>query len=63
MDKLKHIAGNMWRAGLIMAAGGTVLASSCSSTEVQAVLAGVEFVADQFSSDGSSSIGHWLSNL
>jgi len=53
----------MWRAGLVTAAGGTVLASSCSTSEVRAVLAGVELVADQLSNDGSSSFGDWLSNL
>jgi len=62
MNKIRQLVDGIWRAGLVVAAGGTVLASSCSTSEVQAVLSGVEFVADQFSSDGSSSFGHWLSN-
>ena len=63
MNRLKHVVGGMWRAGLVVAAGGTVLASSCSTSEVKAVLAGVELVTDQLSNgDGDLNFGDWLSS-
>jgi len=62
MIKSKRLVGGIWKAGLIVATGGTVLASSCTTSEVKAVLAGVELVTDQLSSDGSISFGHWLSS-
>ena len=62
MDQLREIVGNMCKVGLALGVGGTVLATSCSTSEVNAVLAGVEFVADQLSNDGSDSFGHWLSD-
>ena len=62
MNKLKHVPSSIWRAGLVLAAGGTVLASSCSTSEVQAVLSGVELIANQLSDNESDSFGHWLSN-
>ena len=63
MNRLKHAVGGIWRLGLVISVGGTLLASSCTSSEVKAVLNGVGLVADQFSSDGSTSFGHWLSNI
>jgi len=65
MNRLKHVVGGMWRAGLVVAAGGTVLASSCSTSEVRTVLAGVELVTNEIDQAQSQniSVGDWLSSL
>ena len=64
MNTLKRGVVGVWRGGLIVMAGGTILASSCSTSEVNAVLTGVELVADQFdhSQNDNISFGHWLSS-
>ncbi len=65
MSRLKHVVGDMWRAGLVVAAGGTVLASSCNTSDVNTVLTGVADITNQLdhSKNDSSNFGDWLSNL
>lgn len=64
MNKLRHIVGGIWRAGLVVAAGGTVLASSCSTSEVRTVLAGVEAVTNEIdrARNDNISFSEWLSS-
>ncbi len=64
MNRLRHVVGGIWKAGLVVAASGTVLASSCSTSEVKAILAGVEVVTDQLenSQNDGISFGDWLSS-
>ena len=63
MNRLCQMVSGMWKTGLVAAAGGTVLASSCSTSEVKAVLAGVELVTDQLSNrDDDLNFGDWLSS-
>lgn len=64
MNKLRQVVGGMWRAGLVMAAGGTVLSSSCSTSDVKAILAGVEEVTNRLenSQNDGISFGDWLSS-
>jgi hypothetical protein len=40
MNKLRQMVGGVWRTGLVVAAGGTVLASSCNTSDVKTILAG-----------------------
>jgi len=63
---LKRMMCRGWRV-LAVAGSGTVLATTCSSTEIrQAVLAGVEVAADQLlnraDEDDDVSFGDWLSD-
>lgn len=64
MNKLRRVVGDIWRAGLVVAAGGTVLASSCSTSDVKAILAGVELVTNQLDNfqNDNISFGDWLSS-
>ena len=64
MNKLRQMVGGMWRAGLVVAAGGTVLASSCSTSEVRTILTSVTDIANQLdhSQNDDISFGDWLSS-
>ena len=64
MNKLRQAVGGMWRAGLVLAAGGTVLASSCSTDQVKAILAGVEVATNQLDQarNDDISFGDWLAS-
>lgn len=64
MNKLRQIVGGMWRVGLVVAAGGTVLASSCSTSEVKAILSSVTDITNQLdhSQNDNISFGDWLSS-
>lgn len=64
MNRLRNVLGGVWRAGLVVAAGGTVLESSCTTSEVRAVLAGVELVANEIdqAQNQDISFGDWLSD-
>lgn len=64
MKKVRQMVGGMWRVGLVVAAGGTVLASSCSTSEVKAILAGVTDITNQLdnSQNDNISFGDWLSS-
>jgi hypothetical protein len=58
------MVGGVWRAGLVLAVGGTVLASSCSTSEVKAILAGVEVATNQLDQarNDNISFGDWLAS-
>jgi len=65
MNKLRHVVGGMWRAGLVVTAGGTVLASSCSTSEVRTILAGVTDITNQIdqAQNDNTSFGDWLDSV
>lgn len=62
MKKIRCVAGGLWRTGLVLAGGGTVLASSCSTSEVRAVLSGVEAATNRLdlARNDNISFGDWL---
>lgn len=60
MNSLKRPSG--WKTTVAAVAGGTMLASSCTTEQLKAVLAGVEVVAGQLGDkDDDVSFGDWLS--
>lgn len=63
MNRSKHFVGRIARAGLVLAVGGTVLASSCSTSDFRIILSGVESVTNQLAaSDNNVSFSDWLSS-
>ena len=64
MNRLKYNAGIIWRAGLVVAAGGTALASSCSTSEVRSVLSGIQAVTVEIDEANNQDISFsdWLAS-
>ncbi len=64
MNTLKRGVPGVWRVGLVLTAGGTILASSCSTSEVRTVLAGVELIVNEInqSQNDTISFGDWLAS-
>ena len=63
MNNSMQVLGRIWRFGLVLAAGGTVLASSCTTTEIKTFIAGVEFATNQLSpGDAAASFVDLLSS-
>ena len=62
------LAQDLWKKTLAVGAAGLVFASSCSGTEAQAILAGLDAAAQvvvsqqDHGSDGDISFGDWLSD-
>lgn len=63
MNVIRYVVSRGCRAGLVLATGGVVLASSCSTSDVTAILAGVNSVANELSEDdGGVSFTDWLAS-
>lgn len=60
---MTHRMNRVRRTGCALLAGGMVFASSCSTEDIQTVLAGIDAVADAFRDSDSHddiSFGNWL---
>ena len=64
MNMFRHVLYGIGRVGLVVAAGGTVLASSCSTSDVKAILAGVEVATNVLDRGHNNDISFsdWLSS-
>ncbi len=60
---LKRTANDLLKAAVALTAAGVLLGTSCSSSELQAVVAGLEAVAHSFDDnarDNDITFGEWL---